>query len=507
MNLRTNARSYLGHVEDRFGKTTTRLWRVEVAFVLVLATIFTVVLPTEVASAATDTVTTCSGDASTPGSLPYEVANATSGDTITFSVACPASSPIVVGSPIEIGVNLTINGPGAGAVDVSGTTADDPVPNTDLFEVEPGIVTAISGVTIDNGVGISDLSAGGINNYGTLTVSDSVLTDNVGDAAGGIYNTGALTITSSLLSRNAVPGFGVEDGAGAVDNDGGTVTIVDSTVSKNEPALDFGGLVNNNGSMTVSGTTLVGNVGGVENDDGTLSITNSTVVGNEYVGILNDEGTTTVTATTVSSNKYDGTNIENENGIVSLAGTIVAKGGSRGDCTGDITDAGYNLDDDDSCGFLATHHSQSGVRADLGPLQNNGGPTSTLAPALDSPAINQIPLGTSGNGVSLCPGVDQRGVTRPQGSQCTVGAVEVAGHLTITKVKPASGKVGKKVTIEGTELSGATQVSFNGKSASITTDTVSEITTVVPAGATTGPISVTTSVGGTVTSTKSFKVT
>jgi hypothetical protein len=140
-------------------------------------------------------------------------------------------------------------------------------------------------------------------------------------------------------------------------------------------------------------------------------------------------------------------------------------------------------------------------------LQNNGGPTSTLAPALDSPAINQIPLGTSGNGVSLCPGVDQRGVTRPQGSQCTVGAVEVAGHLTITKVKPASGKVGKKVTIEGTELSGATQVSFNGKSASITTDTVSEITTVVPAGATTGPISVTTSVGGTVTSTKSFKVT
>ena len=94
MNLRTNARSYLGHVEDRFGKTTTRLWRVEVAFVLVLATIFTVVLPTEVASAATDTVTTCSGDASTPGSLPYEVANATSGDTITFAnAAWNASAP------------------------------------------------------------------------------------------------------------------------------------------------------------------------------------------------------------------------------------------------------------------------------------------------------------------------------------------------------------------------------------------------------------------------------
>jgi hypothetical protein len=77
----------------------------------------------------------------------------------------------------------------------------------------------------------------------------------------------------------------------------------------------------------------------------------------------------------------------------------------------------------------------------------------------------------------------------------------------ITSFRPAKGGPGKKVTIKGTELSGATLVSFNGTQAAITKDTTVEIVTTVPAGATTGPISVTTSVGGTATSAKAFKVT
>ncbi len=78
---------------------------------------------------------------------------------------------------------------------------------------------------------------------------------------------------------------------------------------------------------------------------------------------------------------------------------------------------------------------------------------------------------------------------------------------TITALKPAKGKVGKKVTITGTNLSGATQVSFNGTPALIKTDTATKITTTVPVGATTGPVTVTTSTGGSVTSSKAFKVT
>lgn len=53
----------------------------------------------------------------------------------------------------------------------------------------------------------------------------------------------------------------------------------------------------------------------------------------------------------------------------------------------------------------------------LGPLQNNGGFTQTLALLVGSPAIN------AGND-AVCPATDQRGVTRPQGSHCDMGAYE-----------------------------------------------------------------------------------
>jgi hypothetical protein len=133
-------------------------------------------------------------------------------------------------------------------------------------------------------------------------------------------------------------------------------------------------------------------------------------------------------------------------------------------------------------------------------LQNNGGPTSTLALLAGSPAIDHVASASL-----LCPAQDQRGLARM--APCDVGAYDADGNSTIAKVKPAKGKPGKKVTITGTDLAGATKVSFNGTSAVIKTDTATKITTKVPVGATTGPISVTTSTGGTVTTVKSFKVT
>jgi hypothetical protein len=49
----------------------------------------------------------------------------------------------------------------------------------------------------------------------------------------------------------------------------------------------------------------------------------------------------------------------------------VANSTSGDDCSGDVTEAGYNLDDDGSCGFSAANGSESDVDPDLGPLQNN----------------------------------------------------------------------------------------------------------------------------------------
>jgi hypothetical protein len=77
---------------------------------------------------------------------------------------------------------------------------------------------------------------------------------------------------------------------------------------------------------------------------------------------------------------------------------------------------------------------------------------------------------------------------------------------TITSFSPKSGPVGTVVTIKGTNLSGATKVTFNGKAATITSDTATKIKVKVPSGATTGKIQVTTP-GGKVKSTSNFTVT
>lgn len=71
---------------------------------------------------------------------------------------------------------------------------------------------------------------------------------------------------------------------------------------------------------------------------------------------------------------------------------------------------------------------------------------------------------------------------------------------------PAKGRVGDKVTIGLGPYLGATSVKFNGTSAKFSVPGSDFITTTVPAGATTGPITITTP-GGTVKSKQSFVVT
>src|SRR5205814_3703918 len=76
---------------------------------------------------------------------------------------------------------------------------------------------------------------------------------------------------------------------------------------------------------------------------------------------------------------------------------------------------------------------------------------------------------------------------------------------TISSFTPGSGPVGTSVTISGTNFTGASAVLFNGTSASFTVSSATAITATVPAGATSGPISVTTP-GGTASSAASFTV-
>ena len=91
--------------------------------------------------------------------------------------------------------------------------------------------------------------------------------------------------------------------------------------------------------------------------------------------------------------------------------------------------ATYNLTNDPTgtaCGFIQSTDLWN-KNPLLGHLASNGGPTQTMLPAAKSPAADVIPKPTTLRGVAVCPGTDQRGVTRPGHgeTQCTIGAAEV----------------------------------------------------------------------------------
>jgi hypothetical protein len=97
---------------------------------------------------------------------------------------------------------------------------------------------------------------------------------------------------------------------------------------------------------------------------------------------------------------------------------VADNGTTTPNCNGALDSLGYNLTDDDSCGFTAPGDL---VVADamLGPLADNGGPTDTHALLPGSPAID------AGSPGCPPPAADQRGVARPQGGTCEIGAFEL----------------------------------------------------------------------------------
>jgi hypothetical protein len=85
----------------------------------------------------------------------------------------------------------------------------------------------------------------------------------------------------------------------------------------------------------------------------------------------------------------------------------------------------WNFSDDDSCMLDGPGDRQSAGDPGLGALGDNGGPTQTLLPTTGSPLLDTVPLDVCETFVALGISTDQRGVTRPQGTACDVGAVEI----------------------------------------------------------------------------------
>jgi predicted outer membrane repeat protein len=179
-----------------------------------------------------------------------------------------------------------------------------------------------------------------------------------------------------------------------------------------------------------------GGYGGAIDNYGTMSVMNSTFTGNHAVlsqywepggsgGAIANYGTLSIVNSTLSGNTADvsGGGIYNE-GIVTLTNSIIANSVTGGNCSGSFIDGGYNLEDTNTCGFSPTLHSLISTTAMLGPLQVNppGLAIPTMALLFGSPAIN------AGDDAA-CPPTDERGVHRPIGPHCDIGAYEAFNRL------------------------------------------------------------------------------
>ena len=287
------------------------------------------------------------------------------------------------------------------------------------IRVYSGSMVAISNSTFSN----SQAEGGGIANEGTMTLTSSTVSNNgaTGGGGGGIINFGNLTVTNSIVSGNS--GTHAFYGGGGIYNQG-TLDITNSTVSGNSSSSTNGGggIFNSAlGMLTLEGTTISGNqavVGGGVANTGQGALGNSTISGNSASqnggGIFNNDPSAVFVfiSSTISNNSAGGSGggIAAASGAVGGENTIIASNAATSlgpDCQGVVASVGNNLvGNTDGCNFIATTGDKTNVAANLGPLQNNGGPTLTHALLSGSPAID------SGNNAD-CPPTDQRGTARP----------------------------------------------------------------------------------------------
>jgi CSLREA domain-containing protein len=310
---------------------------------------------------------------------------------------------------LDITDDLTVRGAGAGATTLDGGGLDR------VFSVAARTTAVISDMTITGGDSTGGGSAqgigmgGGVYNQGTATLERLRMVANRSDGGGAVFSIPGtfITIRSSLLANNRA----VEGGAIRFDSGG---ELVNSTVTGNvlEPVpADY---AERPKRLVTLADELSGYGGGIDHRGGNdVAIVSSTITGNHALkgggGVNSGQGYAPVTE-------------ETSLGRVRLRNSIVAQNTSEAgpaNChvaAQVIESTGHNLDSDGSC-FLTAAGDLPRRDPLLGPLAGNGGPTETLAPRPGSPAIDA-------GAADGCPQADQRGVARPQGAGCDIGAFE-----------------------------------------------------------------------------------
>ena len=314
----------------------------------------------------------------------------------------------------DISESVEIQGPGANSLIIAmgfppsyPWEVRDPIPlNEGIFTINSptgnGPVVTISGLTLTRKIiGYFDSSPKGVNNVrGTVTMRNCAVRGMAGTLSNGaaIGNAGTMVLQGCTISNN-VMFSNYSNGAGIYNT--GTLTMANCTVARNyfdnEPGdqypLPKGGGIYNSGTLKLSQCTLAGNDASKNTFGPGLSIDG------QGGGIYN-AGALTVESTIFWNGHSD---------LFNAGGTVVSQG--------------YNMSRDGASGLLKGTGDRINIDPLLGSLQNNGGPTDTIVPLFNSPAIN------AGNPISSSLQTDQRGYLRVSGGRMDIGAVEYQAPL------------------------------------------------------------------------------
>jgi len=268
-----------------------------------------------------------------------------------------------------------------------------------IFVASGGKLLMTGGALRDNAAGNQFGMGGGVFANGIAEFNGTLITENGASEGGGIGSAGgSVTLIDSTVSNNSRRG---------IHQVGGSVTLINTTLSGNFDGDQFtpggGAIFSTFGSLTVINSTFSNNTGSygpstIEVEGGTASITNSTFMGNQAA---------TGKDATLSSSHPDSE--------ITLWNTIVADTGQGSNCGGGFTAGGNNFDDDGSCPGASPIEPAVDISTQL---RGNGGPTQTHALLPGSVAID---------GAGECESeADQRSYARV-GRGCDSGAYEFEG--------------------------------------------------------------------------------
>jgi hypothetical protein len=338
------------------------------------------------------------------------VAAAAPGDTVSVAAGTYNESGIFIGS------NVDIQGAGADATIVDGTSGGANGPTIFSYPFDPPSVTnRISNLTIQHGAHGAD-----VGRFNDVTFDHVHITLNGPITGAGIINNSSiLRVNDSLIDQNSATdlaavsacdwGGGSGGGIASVCG-GGSNYITRSTIANNVASRWGGGMILVDGTTVIENSTFAGN---------SANFPDSTLGGSALfvAGAFPD---VTMRYTTVANNTAaaPGGGALWADSYLKVYATLVQHNGG-GDCrtNSGLVSLGYNMASDASCPFTALGDAQS-TDAKLQPLANNGGATPTMALPANSPAVDRIP------GPQCNETEDQEGVARPQHYSCDVGAFE-----------------------------------------------------------------------------------